>query len=221
MDLVVSLGGKIVSEAVESGNLPEYVEALEELQDGTDTLVIVTGAGDLKRYIAAASDFEVSEAWKDLIGIKATRLHAAALSSALGANVPVPEDLEAVAELSENHEVIVLGGLLPGQSTDAVAAQCAEIVDADRLVLATTVDGVYDSDPEENGDAELYDELGYEELLELVAEHETSAGGYPLVDLLAAKLVQRSGIETVVLDGRDPAVLSQGASAEPSGTLVH
>lgn len=220
MNLVVSLGGKILSEAVEEGNLDEYVDALEELREETDKLVVVTGAGSLKKYIDAASGFDVSEARKDLVGIKASRLHASLLSSVIDANARVPEDLESVDELSQVHDVVVLGGLVPGQSTDAVAAQCAEIIGADRLVLATTVDGVYEADPEEDADAERFDEMGYDELLELVAEKETSAGSYALVDLIAAKLIQRSGIETAVLDGQDPEVLSQSASGTTPGTII-
>ncbi|MCJ7479147.1 MAG: UMP kinase, partial [Candidatus Nanohaloarchaeota archaeon QJJ-7] len=198
----------------------DYVEAFQELEEETDTLVIVTGAGGLKNYIDAASEFSVSEAEKDLIGIKATRLHASLLSSALDANVPVPEDLEQVAELAEIHDTVVLGGLVPGQSTDAVAAEVAEIIEADRLVLATTVDGVYDADPEEDSEAERYGSMGYDELLELVTEKETSAGSYALVDILAAKLIQRSGLETVVMDGREPDTITQAIDENPPGTRI-
>ncbi|MCJ7479355.1 MAG: UMP kinase [Candidatus Nanohaloarchaeota archaeon QJJ-7] len=220
MDLVVSLGGKVLTDALEKDNLEDYVEAFQELEEETDNLVIVTGAGGLKKYIDAASEFGISESEKDLIGIKATRLHASLLSSALDANVTVPENLEKVAELAKTQDTVVLGGLIPGQSTDAVAAECAEIIGADRLVLATTVDGVYDADPEEDSEAERYGSMGYDELLELVTEKETSAGSYALVDILAAKLIQRSGLETIVLDGRDPATITTALDENPSGTRI-
>ncbi|MDY6769964.1 MAG: UMP kinase [Candidatus Nanohaloarchaea archaeon] len=220
MDLVVSLGGAVITDAVEDGDLDRYVAALEEVGEDVDTLVVVTGAGSLKRYIDAADAFDVSEAWKDLVGIRATRLHATTLASALDANVPVPDDLESVAEMAEVHDIIALGGLVPGQSTDAVAAECAEIIEADRLILATTVDGVYDADPEQDADAERYDELSYDDLVELVVEKETSAGSYALIDVLAAKLIQRSGIETAVLDGRDPSVLAAAAADQVPGTVI-
>ncbi|MFB6265641.1 MAG: UMP kinase [Candidatus Nanohaloarchaea archaeon] len=220
MKAVVSVGGSVITGALENDELDLYEEVFQELETETSKLVIVTGAGDLKRYIDSASDFQVSESWKDLIGIKATRLHAALVSSMLGGNVPIPETLEEVAALSEIRDVVVLGGLTPGQSTDAVAAEAAEIIDADRLVVATTVDGVYDEDPHASAEAERYDELGYGELLDLVSENESSAGSYPLLDFTAAKLVQRSSIETVVLDGRKPGTLSKALSEDPPGTLV-
>lgn len=220
MNAVVSLGGSIVARAVENGDLDGYVDALETLAGETDTLVVVTGAGDLKRYIDAADRFDVPEAWKDIIGIKATRLHAATIAAALDANVGVPETLEDVAEKARTHDVVVLGGLLAGQSTDAVAAECAEIVRADRLVLATTVDAVYATDPAEDPEATRFDELTYDELFELLREHRSDAGSYALMDLTAAKLVERSGIETVVVDGRDPDVLSTALSDEHTGTVI-
>ncbi len=67
---------------------------------------------------------------------------------------------------------------------------------------------------------ERYDELGYAELLDLVVEKETGAGEYALIDLLAAKLIQRSRIETAVLDGRDPETLAQAAADTPPGTFI-
>ncbi|MDY6765957.1 MAG: UMP kinase [Candidatus Nanohaloarchaea archaeon] len=220
MDLVVSLGGAVVADAVEDGDLDRYVDALADLAAGSGTLVVVPGAGPLKRYIDAADRFDAPEARKDLIGIQATRLHASLLAAALDANAEIPEKPEEVADMAVSQDVIVAGGFIPGQSTDAVAAQCAEIIDADRLVFASTVDGIYTGDPE-TGAAERYEEIGYDELIDLVREKEASAGGYALVDLLAAKLVQRSGLDAVVLDGRDPAILSDAASQSPPGTRIH
>ncbi|MFB6294751.1 MAG: UMP kinase [Candidatus Nanohaloarchaea archaeon] len=220
MDLVVSLGGKIVADAVDDGDLDAYVDAFNDIQDEVDTLVVVTGAGSLKRYIDAADGFDVPEARKDLIGIQATRVHASLLAAALDANAAVPGQVEDVAEMAAARDTIVLGGVVPGQSTDAVAAQCAEMIDADRVVLASTVDGVYTDDPEESG-AERYDEIGYDELIDLVREKETGAGGYALVDLLAAKLIQRSELDAVVLDGRDPDTLRDATASSPPGTRIH
>lgn len=220
MDAVVSLGGSIVARAVENRNVQAYVDAFGTLADQAETLIIVTGAGDLKRYIDAVDGQGVPEARKDMIGVAATRLHATMLAAALDANVAIPRDLESVAELTRTHDVVVLGGLLAGQSTDAVAAECAELIEADRLVLATTVDGVYDEDPAENPGATRFDRLDYGELLDLVVHGTSAAGSYALMDVTAAKLVQRSHLETVVLDGRDPAVLARALGSDHGGTVI-
>lgn len=220
MAAVISLGGSVVARAVEDGTLDEYVAVFEELQRSTDTLVVVVGAGDLKRYIDATGGFGTNEARKDLVGIAATRLHAHTMAAVLDANAVVPEKPDAVREMAETRDVIVVGGFIPGQSTDAVAVQCAEILDADRLVLATTTDGVYDSNPAENQEAEKFDTMRYAELLELVVDHETSAGTYALIDILAAKMLQRSRITTVILDGRDPEELKRCLGNQHHGTVI-
>ena len=49
--------------------------------------------------------------------------------------------------------IVVMGGVAVGQTTDAVAALLAEYVRADRLIVATSVDGVYTADPEKDPDA--------------------------------------------------------------------
>ncbi len=217
MDAVVSLGGSIVADAVAQGELDAHVDALQELAAGTDTLVVVTGAGPLKRYIDAA---DATEARKDLVGIRATRLHAATLAASLGANSRIPDTLEDAGELAHVRDVVVLGGLLPGQSTDAVAAECAELIDADRLVIATTVDGVYDADPDADPDAAKRDTVPAAELLRMAAESDAGAGRYALMDTTAASLIHRSTLDTVVVDGRDPAILAAALGDDHGGTQV-
>jgi len=219
-DAVVSISGALVADAVVNDDLQPYVDALEQLAEHTGTLVVVTGAGPVKQYIDAVEPFEVAEARKDMIGIAATRMQASCLAAALDANTRIPESLEDVAEMAHTRDIIVLGGLLPGQSTDGVAAECAEIVDADRLVIATTVDGVYTADPETVDDAEKIDSLTYTELINLVKDEATGAGEYALMDLTAAKIVQRSRLETVVLDGTDPAVLADALQDSHAGTII-
>lgn len=219
MKAVVSVGGAVIGGAVEDGDLDAYVDAFEELAAATETLVIVTGAGPLKRYIDAVPG-EVSEARRDLIGIQATRLHASTLAAALDANAGVPSSLEEVDRMVRTHDVVVMGGLLAGQSTDAVAAVTAELVDADRLVLATTVDGVYTGDPEEDPDAERLDAVSYADLLDLLVEQRVGAGEYALMDLTAAKVIERSRIPAAVVDGRDPDTVARCLGDDHGGTRI-
>lgn len=220
MRAVISLGGAVLTEAIHQERLDHYVDTFNDLADELETLIIVTGAGALKRYILSVDEFDVSEARKDLIGIAATRLQAETLAAALYANVRIPDTLQEVAELAETRDVIVLGGLLPGQSTDGVAAECAEIIGADRLIIATTVDGVYDKNPHEHDDAEKFESLTYEEMLDLVRDQESSAGSYALMDLTAAKLIQRSTLETVILDGTNVDELSKSLGDGHDGTMI-
>ncbi|ELZ20461.1 uridylate kinase, partial [Haloterrigena salina JCM 13891] len=75
---------------------------------------------------------------------------------------------------------------------------------ADLLVYATSVPGVYSADPNEDDDATKYDSLSAAELVDAIAGLEMNAGASAPVDLLAAKIIERSGMRTIVLDGTDP-----------------
>ena len=110
---------------------------------------------------------------------------------------------------------------MPGQTTDAVAAALAEYVDADLLVYATSVDGVYDADPSSQDGAQKYTQLLPTELVDVVAPMSRDAGASAPVDLLAAKLIQRAGMRTIVLDGADPQhIKSAVLDGEHNGTDI-
>jgi len=114
-----------------------------------------------------------------------------------------------------------MGGVTPGQTTDAVAAALGEYVDADLLVYATGADGIYDADPNVDESAEQFVEMTPEELVEVIVPMSRDAGASAPVDLLAAKLIQRAGMRTVVLDGHDPeAVENAVLYGEHTGTDV-
>lgn len=96
-----------------------------------------------------------------------------------------------------------MGGTVPGHTTDAVAAVLAEYIDADLLVYATNVDGVYTKDPKK-GDARRFEEMSSDELMEIAIQDKRKAGGSAVIDFLAARFIERSNIKTLVLDGSDP-----------------
>ncbi len=152
----------------------------------------------------------------DEIGIAATRINARLLVAALNeqsVRTP-PTDYEAAADVLRAGDIAVMGGVVPAQTTDAVAAALAEYVNADLLVYATSVSGVYTADPDEDGDAERVPRLTPDELVDLIADIEMTAGAKAPVDLLAAKILQRSGLHAVVVDGTDPERNTSARSSE-------
>lgn len=188
--IVYSIGGSIVSENLE--RIDELAEALER----DEQVVVVTGAGPLNQYQKASSG---NEGEKDLIGIKATRLHAQTLLTEMDdTNRKVPETPQEIQQLASTGKNVVTGGLVPGYSTDAVAATTAELLDAD-LVIPTTVDGVYTADPEKE-DAEKLDQVTPERLRELVSGN-SEAGNYALIDEVAITIIERSNISTRIIEG--------------------
>jgi uridylate kinase len=111
--------------------------------------------------------------------------------------------------------------MIPGQSTNAVAAASAELIDADILFNATNVDGVYDRNPEEKG-AKKLDTVDVAQLRTILSSEGTRAGEYNLFDPVAIGIVERSKVPTVIFNGNDSKNLTRAFNNEKIGTkIVH
>jgi len=207
MRVVVCIGGSVLAPDLDPRRVEGHAAVIEGLAaEGCAVAVVVGGGGVARDYIGAARDLGANEVQLDQIGIDVTRINARLLIAALGtaADPKVAHDHEDAGDAVRNGDVSVMGGVMPGQTTDAVAAALAESLGADLLVYATSVDGVYSADPDADPDAERYDRLTPGELVDVIAPMSRGAGASAPVDLLAAKLIERSGTRTIVLDGTDP-----------------
>ncbi len=221
--VVLSLGGSVLVPSLESNNIGHYAELLRDLASEFQVYVIIGGGGEARRYIAAARDLGIDEAAGDEIGIMVTRLNAALLRGALGdaAYPTVAESYRQAREFGETGKIVIMGGVIPGQTTDAVSAVLAEYVGADVLLNATSVDGIYSADPRTNPEAVKYDVITPDELVSIIAGARLDAGSNTVVDIVAAKVVQRSSIPLVVLDGRDPETIREALkNGTIHGTIV-
>jgi uridylate kinase len=221
MAVVVSIGGSVLDPG-SPGSVEDYAAAIEELAAETTVGCVVGGGRVARDYIETARACDANEMELDALGIAATRLNARLLATAVGGGtVRPPTTYEDAAEAVERGAVPVMGGVQPGQTTDAVAAALAEFLDADRLVLATSVPGVFDADPNASPDAERFDRLTPAELVARMADLSVDAGSSAPVDLLAAKLIERAGLPTVVVDGTDPDRVVAAARGEAvDGTTI-
>lgn len=221
MILVYSLGGSILA-GRDAQSLKEYAAALKELAADHQIFVVVGGGKIAREYIGKGRALQASEAFCDMIGIEATRLNAMLLIAALGEAAPqeVPDSYALAARLAEKGKIVVLGGMAPGQTTDAVAALLAELVHADKMIVATSVDGVYSADPETDPKAKKFDRMTPGDLVRLSMETTLSAGSRSPVDPLAAKIIERSFIPTVVVWGADVENLKKAAEGGHSGTEI-
>jgi uridylate kinase len=184
--------------------------------------IIVAGGGKFARhYISTARSFGSDEASLDILGIEVSRLNASLLILALGDNAypTVPEDLEQVSKAVTANRIIVTGGLHPGQSTNATAALIAEKVKASKFLNATDVDGIYDSDPNKNKDAKLFQEITVKKCIDLLGSEDSTAGGYDLMDIVALKVIERSKIPTMVVKS-DPIVIKNAIYRNNVGTRI-
>jgi uridylate kinase len=223
MRTVVAVGGSVLAPGLDSGRVRAYADVIEDLHADHRVGVVVGGGGMARRYIGTARELDANEMACDALGIGVTRLNARLLIAALGerAAPTPPEEYETAAATLHRDDVPVMGGVVPGQTTDAVAAALAETVGADLLVYATSVPGVFDADPNADPDATRFDTIAADDLVDLVADIEMTAGASAPIDLLAAKLIQRAGLRTVVLDGSDPGAVRRAVrSDEFDGTEV-
>ena len=224
MKVVLSIGGSVLAPDLDPDRVRAHAAAVEDLVDAGCTLGVVVGGGGVAReYIGAARSLSANEIQLDGLGIAVTRLNARLLVAALGetAAVAPAADYEEAAAAMRRGEVATMGGVAPGQTTDAVSAALAEFVEADLLVYATSVDGVYSADPNADDGAERYPRLSAGELVEVISGIEMSAGASAPVDLLAAKLIERSDMRAIVLDGADPSrVVDAVLAGEHDGTDI-
>jgi uridylate kinase len=207
MRVVVSIGGSVLAPDLSPVRIREYADAIRRVAEADWSLGVVVGGGGIAReYIAVAREIGVNEIALDEIGIGVTRLNARLLIAALGDVAhPTPvERYEGGLEAIRRGDIPVLGGVAPGQTTDAVSAALAEYVDADLLVYATSVPGVFTADPHEDAEADHIESMTPSELVDVIVDTELLAGSSAPVDLLAAKLIERSGMRTIVLEGTDP-----------------
>jgi uridylate kinase len=225
MRVVLKLGGSLIYDddgKVLIARIREYADSIKSLVRSGYTVVVVVGGGrPAREFITAARELGASEAQCDWLGIKLARNNAELLCAALG-DVAYPKIVEELDELevaATDAKVVLMGGLIPGQSTNAVAAVAAETIGAGMLLNATNVDGVYDRDPKEKG-AKKLDSVSVEQLRSILSGGGTKAGEYKLFDPVAIRVVGRSKIPTVIFDGTVPGSLARILKGEKVGTRV-
>jgi len=221
MILVYSLGGSILA-GRDSDSLRQYADALKVLSKEHQIYVVVGGGKIAREYIEKARALKASEVFCDQIGIGATKLNAMLLVAALGDAAPkeIPASYEDAARLCAPGRIVVMGGVSPGQTTDAVSALLAEYVSADRLIIATSVDGVYTADPEVDPSARKITWMTPKELVRMAMATEMKAGSRSPVDPLAAKIIERSSIPTAIVHGKDIENLKKGITDAHRGTEI-
>jgi uridylate kinase len=120
--------------------------------------------------------------------------------------------LRAVRHLEKGRVVIFGAGLgQPYFSTDSAAVQRALENGCEVVLMAKSIDGVYDSDPRKNKDAKRYDEVTYDEVL---------AKDLKVADASAIGLARDNNLPVVVFDLNVNGNISRAVAGEKIGTLV-
>jgi len=224
LDIVIKIGGHILfgEKGVDVKLMRDYARVLRELYDGGRWAVVVGGGSPARSYVEAARSLGLDEAASDSIAVHITRVNARLLSLLIGekAHPVIPQTLDQLREYASLGKIVVMGGLQPGQSTVAVAALAAEAVRAEKLIIATDVEGIYTEDPKINPNARLLKEITLKQLQRILAETSHLAGEYKLIDAVGLKILARSKIPTIYLNGRNPENIRKVVLGKRVGTLV-
>ena len=218
--IVIKLSGKVFG-MNNTKLLKDYSTFLVKLSK-THQPIIVAGGGNIARhYITHARSSGADESTLDELGIEVSRLNAKLLIYALKNNAypHPPTTLQEVRHAVDSGQIVIAGGLHPGQSTNGTAALIAEKINASEFLNATDVDGIYDSDPNKSKKAKKFKRIELKKLRSLLVHEDSVAGGYDLMDIVALKIIERSKIKTRVLKA-DTKNLAKAIKGSPIGTEI-
>ena len=197
--------------------------SIKKCVDAGAQIGIVVGGGNFWR---GRSSQNMDRTRADHIGMLATTMNALAVADALEAlgvvvRVQTAISMQQIAEpyirnrainhLNKGRVVIFgCGTGSPFFSTDTAATLRAVEIEADILLKATMVDGVYDSDPKKNPNAKKYDKVTYDEVL---------ANNLAVMDSTAASLCKDNDMPILVFSVNEPDNIFRAVCGENIGTI--
>ena len=201
-----------------------YCEPIKQLVDSGVQVAIVVGGGNFWR---GRSSGDMDRTRADHMGMLATTINALGVADALeqiGVDVRVQTAISmrevaepyirnrAIRHLEKGRVVIFgCGTGNPFFSTDTAAALRAAEIEAEIILKATLVDGVYNKDPNTYTDAVKYDRLSFQELLEKDLK---------VIDSTAAAICKDNNIGLMVFSILDPENIYDAVCDTKVGTLV-
>ena len=192
---------------IDTSILKYIAQEIKELVDNGIEVAIVVGGGNIIRGVTAAKDGIIKRTSADYMGMLATVINGVAIQEALEslgleARLQTAIDMHQIGEsfivrrarrhLEKGRVVIFAAGSgNPYFTTDTAATLRASEIDADFLIKATKVDGVYNKDPKKYDDAIKLDTVSYEEAL---SKH------IKVMDDTAIALARENGLPIIVCD---------------------
>ena len=211
---------------IESEAIATYAKQIKEVYDMGIELAIVIGGGNIFRGLSG-SDQGVDRVTGDHMGMLATVINSLALQNAIEklgvpTRVQTAIDMPKIAEPFikrrairhlEKGRVVIFGAGTgnPYFTTDTAAALRAIEIDADVVVKATKVDGIYDKDPKKFADAVKYDVVTYDECL---------CKNSRVMDQTAISLCRENNLPILVFNLLEEGNLKKVITGEPIGTKV-
>ena len=220
--IVLRIGGSVIASPANPKLIERYTKLLKRLEELGHEVIAVVGGGALAReFIMMGKDLGLSHQQQDWLAIHVSRLYALFFMLSLGKDrVEINTSIRDAARALQEGGVVVMGGLEPGMTTDAVAAQAALEIKAKLLVKATDQDGVYDKDPAKYEDAKRLDRMTFSRLAELFKQRSHEAGLHQILDPVAVETLQKRPIKTIVVSGFNPENVMHAIEGKTVGTTI-
>jgi len=212
---------------IDGSALESLAERISEICKLGPQIAVVVGAGNFIRGETFSQTSHIPRNTADYMGMLATIINACALQETLekiGQPTRVLSAIEVAAMCEpfirrralrhfELGRVAILAGGTgnPFFTTDTCAALRAAELDVDILIKATKVDGVYSDDPVKNKDAELFEELSYDDVLKK---------NLKVIDHSAISLCRDNNIPIIVLNIFKKGNIARAICGEQVGTLI-
>lgn len=209
---------------IDNGVVSDIAQAIKKISDRGVQVAIVVGGGNIFRGRTGES---MDRTTADHMGMLATVINSLAMRSALedvgvDTRVQTAIEMKAITETYirlramrhlEKGRVVIFGAGTgnPYFSTDTAAALRAAEVDAEIILLAKKVDGVYDKDPSEDPSAVKFDRLTYLDVL---------SRNLKVMDSTATSLCMDNNIPIRVFSLEDPNNILRVVNGEDIGTIV-
>jgi uridylate kinase len=223
MRLVIRIGGSVVASPVNTELISKYADIIQTVKQQGHEVVVVLGGGALAReFIGIARNLHLDMTVQDEIAISCSRLFAQLFLKKIGdaGCNKVAVTLDEAAQCLSEGKIVVMGGLRPGITTDAVATLVAERINAELLVKGTDQNGVYDKDPRKHTEAVKLDRLSLEELAAVFEHSEHKAGIHQIIDPEAIKVLKRKRLKLIVVNGFKPENILAAIKGENVGTII-
>ena len=228
--ILIKLSGEVMAGeegvGIEPTAVGKLAEEIKELRGLEVEIAVVIGGGNLIRGVEAA-EYDLERVTADQVGMLTTIINGLALRDvlerrgiptsvhsavAIGEMVASYVRSNALKDLNEGKVVIFVGGTgNPYFTTDTAAALRALEIQAEIILKATKVDGVYDSDPVENPMAVKFDSISYQEVLQKRLR---------VMDATAVSLCMEHHLPVIVFNSGVRGNMLRIILGEKAGTLI-
>ena len=230
--VILKLSGESLADSggrgISSEEMGDIASQIKQAHSSGCQIAIVIGGGNILRGAQfSGSNTLIQEATAHYMGMLATVINSLAIQDALEtvgmqtrvmSAVPVERIAEtfirrrALRHLEKGRIIILAAGIgNPFVTTDTAAAQRALEIEADVVLKATRVDGVYSDDPEKNPHAVLYDSLTYDEVVDKKLR---------VMDSTAIALCQEHNKPILVFNFKQDGNIVRAVSGDTVGTWI-